>query len=129
MNVSVEQIMNSLPASYRIRLVAGKNGIYNNEINWVSVVEDYSVEKFKHLNQIVLTSGINNVCDDKLISFVKNLNKAKVSAIIINIGKYIKEIPKEVIEYCNEKDIPLYTKPWDVLMNDLTKDITRVIIR
>lgn len=129
MNVSVEQIMNNLPASYRIRLVAGKNGIYNNEINWVSVVEDYSVEKFKHLNQIVLTSGINNVCDDKLISFVKNLNKAKVSAIIINIGKYIKEIPKEVIEYCNEKDIPLYTMPWDVLMNDVTKDISRAIIR
>lgn len=129
MNVSVEQIMNNLSPAYRIRLVAGRKGIQNNEINWVSVVEDYSVEKFKHLNQIVMTSGINNVSDDKLISFVKNLGKAKVSAIIINIGKYIKEIPKEVIDYCNENDIPLYTMPWDVLMSDVTKDISRAIIR
>lgn len=129
MNVSVEQIMNNLSPAYRIRLVAGRKGVQNSEIDWVSVVEDYSDEKIKHLNRIVLTSGMNNVCDDKLISFIKNLGKVKVRAIIINIGKYIKEIPKEAIEYCNENDIPLYTMPWDVLMNDVTKDIARVIIR
>ena len=129
LNVSVEQIMNNLSPAYRIRLVAGRKGVQNSEIDWVSVVEDYSDEKFKHLNRIVLTSGMNNVCDDKLISFIKNLGKVKVRAIIINIGKYIKEIPKEAIEYCNENDIPLYTMPWDVLMNDVTKDIARVIIR
>ncbi len=80
MNVSVEQIMNNLSPAHRIRLVAGRKGIYNNEINWVSVVEDYSVEKFKHLNQIVITSGINNVCEDELINYIKSLKEVKVSA-------------------------------------------------
>ena len=118
MNISIEQIMNNLSPAYRIRLVAGKKGIYNHEINWVTIVEDYSVEKFKHINQIILTSGLNYKNEEELLEYVKCLKEVQVSAIIINIGKYIKEVPKSIVEYCNETDIPLYTMPWDVLMSD-----------
>lgn len=85
MNVSVEQIMNSLSPAYRIRLVAGRKGIYNYEINWVTVVEDYSIEKFKHTNQIVVTSGLNYTCEDDLLNYMKCLKEVKVRALIINV--------------------------------------------
>ena len=129
MNVSVEQIMNSLSPAYRIRLVAGRKGIYNYEINWVTVVEDYSIEKFKHTNQIVVTSGLNYTCEDDLLNYMKCLKEVKVRALIINVGKYIKELPKSIIDYCNGNDIPLYTMPWDVLMSDVVKDISKAIIK
>ena len=129
MNVSVEQIMNSLSPAYRIRLVAGRKGIYNYEINWVTVVEDYSIEKFKHTNQIVVTSGLNYTCEDDLLNYMKCLKEVKVRAFIVNVGKYIKELPKSIIDYCNGNDIPLYTMPWDVLMSDVVKDISKAIIK
>lgn len=129
MNISIEQIMNNLSPAYRIRLVAGRKGIYNHEINWVTIVEDYSVEKFKHINQIILTSGLNYKNEEELLEYVKCLKEVQVSAIIINIGKYIKEVPKSIVEYCNETDIPLYTMPWDVLMSDVVRDISKTIIK
>ena len=121
MPISVEQIVNNLPPYYRIRLVAGKKGIYNTDISWVSVVEDYDTEKFKNFNRIILTSGMNIESTDEILNFAKNLHTVKVSALFVNTGKYIKQIPKEVKEYCDEVDMPLYTIPWDVLMSDVRK--------
>ncbi len=129
MPISVEQIVNNLPPYYRIRLVAGKKGIYNTDISWVSVVEDYDTEKFKNTNRIILTSGMNIESEDEILNFAKNLHKVKVSALFVNIGKYIKEIPKELRNYCDEVNIPLYTIPWDVLMSDVAKDIIQALMR
>lgn len=129
MPISVEQIVNNLPPCYRIRLVAGKKGIYNTDISWASVVEDYDTEKFKNTNRIVLTSGMNIQNIGELLSFAKNLHKVKARALFVNIGKYIKEIPKAVKDYCDKADIPLYTIPWDVLMSDVSKDIVHALMR
>ena len=129
MPISVEQIVNNLPPYYRIRLVAGKKGIYNTDISWVSVVEDYDTEKFKNFNRIILTSGMNIESTDEILNFAKNLHTVKVSALFVNTGKYIKQIPKEVKEYCDEVDMPLYTIPWDVLMSDVAKDIIHALMR
>ena len=96
MPISVEQIVNILPPYYRIRPVAGKKGIYNTDISWVSVVEDYDTEKFKNFNRIILTSGMNIESTDEILNFAKNLHKVKVCALFVNIGKYIKEIPREL---------------------------------
>lgn len=129
MPISVEQIVNNLPPYYRIRLLAGKRGIHNTDISWVSVVEDYDTEKFKNINRIVLTSGMNIQNINELLNFVKNIHKVKGPALFINVGKYIKEIPEEVKEYCDEVSLPLYTIPWDVLMSDVAKDLIYILMR
>ncbi len=130
MAISVERIINSLSPSYRIRLVAGKKeeGEEQEEVNWISVVEDYSTEKFKNRKQIIVTSGINMKKDEELLILAKNLYKFQTKALILNIGKYIKSVPKDLIEYCDFVGLPLYTVPWDVFMSDVVRDISRLII-
>ncbi len=129
MTISIEQLVNNLPPYYRIRLVAGKKGISNTDIGWVSVVEDYDTEKFKNTNRIVLTSGMHIKSMDEVLNFAQNLHKVKAPALFINTGKYIKEVPEEVKEYCDKVDMPLYTIPWDVLMSDVAKDIVHALVQ
>lgn len=128
MSLTVEKIMNLLPSSYRIRLVAGKGGLCRSDINWVSLVEDYDTEKFRNINQIVITAGINMKCEEELAEYVKNLHEARTAALILNVGKYIKKVDDEIINFCNKVDLPLYTMPWDVLMSDLVRDISKILI-
>ncbi len=128
MTISVKSIMNNLSPSYRIRLIAGKNGIDDTNINWVSVVEDYSVEKFKNDNQIILTSVMRYSTDEDLMSLAKNLYKVNAKALIVNIGRYIYSIPIDLKEYCDKINMPLYTIPGDVLMSDVAKDISHILI-
>ena len=91
-------------------------------------MEDYSTEKFKNVNQIVITAGVKNNDSGYLLSFVENLHKAKARALIINTGKYIMSVPESVTEYCDRVGLPLYTMPWDVLINDVVKDIAHMLM-
>ena len=51
-----------------------------------------------------------------------------VLALIVNIGKYINEIPKEAIEIANKLEIPLFTLPWEVRLVEVSKEISNAII-
>ena len=46
------------------------------------------------------------------------------AGMIINIGEYVLEIPKELISYCDENDFPLIEVPWEVYIGDMIKDIS-----
>lgn len=128
MSITVEQLMVNLSNSYRVRLIAGKKGISQSDINWVSIVEDFSTEKFKNVKLIILTACINLENTQQLLDFLKACHEAQAKAIIINVGKYIHNVPDDIKTYCNSVNLPLYTIPWDVLMSNVSKDIAHMLI-
>ena len=81
-----------------------------------------------HGNELVFTAGILNKGGDWLLNFTKRLYKAGTSAFVVNIGPHTKEIPAEVIEYCNKVNMPLFTIPWETRMVDMTRDFCRRIM-
>ncbi|NLK22880.1 MAG: hypothetical protein GX309_02505 [Clostridiales bacterium] len=54
-------------------------------------------------NELVLTTCLANSNSADLLNYINNLIKNNASGLIINTGKYIKEIPKSVIDLCNKK--------------------------
>jgi hypothetical protein len=128
MSIVVRRLCRNLQKEYRINLVAGADGL-DNKVSWVHILEDCEVADFLHGNEVVLTTGIGNLANDTtLMEFVKKLHVSNASAIMINIGPYIKSVPKEIIEYCNRVKIPLYTVPWEVKLVDLTRQFCRMLI-
>jgi hypothetical protein len=128
MSATVSNIFENLSPSYRLKCIAGKSGINSQPVHWVSVVEDDDVKKFRNTNEIILTSGLRNSHEDYLLKFAQKLNQANACALIINIGPYIKEIPKNLIDFCNETNLPLFVMPWEILMVDVVRDICHFII-
>lgn len=105
-----------------MKLLAGQKGL-NNLVEWVHIIENDEVSEFLHGNEVVLTSGILNDGDGWLLEYTKKLYAARASAFVVNIGPYTKSIPNDVIEYCNQIKMPLYTIPWETRMVDLTRNI------
>lgn len=58
-----------------------------------------------------------------VVRIYKKLYAARTSAFVVNIGPYTKSIPNDVIAYCNQVKMPLYTIPWETRMVDLTRNI------
>ncbi len=112
---------------YKMKLVAGSRGL-NNLVTWVHIIEDDDVTKFLRGNELVFTAGILNNENDWLLNYTKKLFEAGTSAFVVNIGPHTKSIPSDVIEYCNEVNMPLFTIPWDTRMVDMTKDFCRRIM-
>lgn len=127
MAIMVKKLYKKGTFLYKMNLIAGRNGL-NNLVQWVHIIEDDSVISFLHGNELVFTAGILNSHKDWLLNFAQKLNEAKVSAFVINIGPHTTEVPAEVIDYCNEVNMPLFTIPWETKMVDMTRDFCNRII-
>lgn len=122
MSVTVGNLLENGADLYQMKLLAGKKGL-NNLVEWVHIIENDEVSKFLHGNEIVFTSGILNNYDNWLLEYAKKLYSVGTSAFVVNIGPFTKSISKEVVQYCNEVKMPLYTIPWETRMVDVTRDI------
>ncbi|MFR1904322.1 PucR family transcriptional regulator [Clostridium neonatale] len=105
-----------------MKLLAGRKGL-NNLVEWVHIIENDEVSKFLHGNEVVFTSGILNNNEKWLLEYAEKLYKSGTSAFVVNLGPYTKTISKDVIEFCNEVKMPLYSMPWETRMVDVTRDI------
>ncbi len=121
MAIAVRKLYKNGSFLYKMKLVAGKDGL-DNLVKWIHIIEDVEVSSFLHGNELVFTAGILNKDSGWLLNFAKELYVAGVSAFVVNIGPHTKEIPKEVVSYCNEVSMPLFTIPWKTRMVDMTRD-------
>ena len=98
-----------------VTLVAGERGM-GNVVRWLHMVESNAISSFLDGQEIAFTTGVGLNRDETLLDLVKANNEHKASGMVINIGPFIKEVPKDVIDYCNKEGFPLFTVPWRVHM-------------
>ncbi len=127
MAIMVKKLYKNGRFLYNMKLIAGSEGMQN-LVNWVHIIEDDDVAKFLHGSELVFTAGIQNKSEDWLLRYTQKLYEAGTSAFVVNIGPYTKVIPKEVIKFCNEVNMPLFTIPWETRMVDMTRDFCRRIM-
>ena len=128
MSITVGKLFGNGTVLYQMKLLAGHKGL-NNLVEWVHIIENDEVSQFLHGNEVVFTSGILNNNEGWLLEYAKKLYTAGTSAFVVNIGPYTKIITEEVVKYCNEVNMPLYTIPWETRMVDVTRDICYSIMQ
>lgn len=121
MSIMVKKIYKNGTFLYNMKLIAGQNGL-DNLVQWVHIIEDDNVISFLHGNELVFTAGILNRQKGWLLNFAVKLKQVNASAFVVNIGPHTGEIEEDVINYCNEVNLPLFTIPWETKMVDMTRD-------
>lgn len=129
MGFTIEDMVTETGGKYQMKMLAGADG-WSNSISWILMVEDMTIlQNFKG-KDLAVTTGLGFPEPDKLLMLVKRLVRLGASGLIINTGKYIHDIPPQVIACCDENDLPLLTVPWDVLLFDMIKDLNiRVLLQ
>lgn len=123
MGFTIEDALIQTQDLYQLKLLAGHQGCAN-AISWVHMVEDTTIIRQLWGKELAVTTGLGFQSHDALMEFVQTLNKYNSVGLIVNTGKYINDIPQDIIDYCNEQDFPLLTTPWKVHMADLIKDFS-----
>lgn len=116
-----------LPYLEKMKLVAGEGGL-DNVISWVHVVELPEASDWVKGGELLFITGVG-IKDNKeaLLKLVKDINDRRLSGLVINVGPYIKETPKEVIDLANNLDFPIFELPFEVKLIDITQSICRAI--
>lgn len=127
MAITLSQLCENTHENYDMKLIAGINGL-KNTVRWVHIVEDSEVPDFLHGNELIFTTGIGHVGNEWLREFIYSLHKKGAVGLVVNIGPHITAVPPQVIVYCEQNDLPLFTIPWKTRIIDITYDFCRKII-
>lgn len=129
MAITMANLCQNCENIYGMKLMAGADGL-DNYVRWVHLIEDRDVPNFLHGSELVFITGIGQQSsnDSWLFDFVKKLFDQKAVGLVVNIGPYICSIPKEVIDFCEDNDLPLFAVPWSVHLVDIIYDYCHKII-
>lgn len=103
-----------------ITLLAGKEGL-SRTVSWVHFVESNEISEFLEGGEVVFVTGVAIEKDDDLFPLIESIIRNGASGIVINVGLYIKEVPSEILEICEERQIPLLVVPWSVYMAEIMR--------
>ena len=129
MSFTIEDMMLTSEKRYEMKFLAGKNG-WANSISWVLLLEDTTIIQNFWGKEVAVTTGLGFPEKEDWMRLARKLNRYHASGLIINVGQYIREIPEELMAYCDENDLPLLTVPWEVRLSDMIKDFSiRVFVQ
>lgn len=114
---------------FKLSLRAGQNSI-RNTVTWVYMIEDEYLIPYFHGAELAVTTGVKMAHDPSwLMTLVQNLAERHVSGLIVNIGKYVTNIPQDVINFCNAHDFPLFTMPWEIKITEMIQTFCMSIMK
>lgn len=115
------EIYEETKEKYKLRILAGKNGM-DNVTGWVHMLEDETIINRFSGEELAVTTGMKAGNEGWLLRLVSSMKNAESTGIIINTGMYLKQIPEEVIDWCEAHDFPLLEMPWEISITDLIQD-------
>lgn len=121
MAISVRNLYELTKDKYKIKLIAGEEGL-DNDVRWMYFMEDTEVADFLYGREFVITTGLTKKDERWFMDLVNKLIDRNACGLILNVGKYITDIPKELISYCNERSFPIFTMPWEIHIVDIVKE-------
>lgn len=113
MSIPVLDFYESSHVAYGLHVLTGHSGM-THEFRWMQLCEDPGNITFMRGGELVVTTGLAAHHRGWLENFVRLLIEKHATALIINVGKYIKEeaIPEKLLLRCRERQFPILTMPW-----------------
>lgn len=127
MAISLKNIYEDTKEKYKLQLLAGKEGV-DNVVNWVHFMEDSKTIDFIRGSELIITTGLGCNNENWLYNLIEGLIHRNACGLIVNTGMYIKGISQSVVDYCNEKNFPLFTMPWEIHLVDIMQDYCNKIV-
>ena len=128
MAATLEKIYEVALHHYHMKLAAGRGGL-SNLVDWVHVVEEVDYVHFLKGRELIVTTGIKEPDDVGLLEFTRRVHATGASGLVFNVGRYIKHVPKEVQEFGETHDFPVFVLPWEVHLVDFNRELCNLIYR
>ncbi|WP_214107096.1 PucR family transcriptional regulator [Acrocarpospora catenulata] len=110
------------------RLIAGKGGL-DRIVQRLNVMEVPDILAWVKPNELLLTTGypLRNT-PQSLGRLVADLDERGLSALAIKLGRYLDELPEEMIEQADRLSFPLILLPNDVGFDDILNQVLTDIL-
>lgn len=126
MALTLEELIELTKDQFSLNVIAGTQH-FGHVVTWVHMMEDTDITRLFWGNEVVVTTGYTLKTEEDMFHLIDTLDKARCTALIINTGKYIKKVPKSVIDYCEKMQLPLLTIPWKVHVTEFVRECCSLV--
>lgn len=111
-----------------------RNCSLNRQVDWIYLAETSPNLKknFFQSNEDVLFFVVGHGPSHNyftLKKLVDDVYELKAAGLVFFLGRYIFEIPTDIIEYCESLNLPILTLPWEVSYIDVNKELCAKLIK
>lgn len=113
----------TLQAFQDCKIVSGKNGL-NRSVEFVNISDTPDIGKFLKGNELLLTTGYGFKDNTEILTnFISHLSEINVAGLIIKENRFIKKIPKPVIDLSNKLNFPIMLLTGQQTLGELSNKI------
>ncbi|TXL66802.1 hypothetical protein FHP05_05370 [Cerasibacillus terrae] len=128
MGLTVKEILKR-PHFQDVEILAGKKGL-KRKVSWAHIVE---INTFGHLlngQEVILTTGMNwdNEDTEKCLHYLQQLLDHHASALCIELGTHMKNVPQEMLTLAESRDFPIIVFKKEVKFIDIMRDLHKMIL-
>lgn len=127
MSMKLNDLLEACP-QVRLSLEAGREGL-ERAIGWVHVLESPAMTGYLHGGEMVLATGCLLEGPADVLAYVKRLHAQGASAVALDVGNFIPEIPADVIHFCNDHGFPLFSIPKDEAFERVAQPLCNCIVK
>ncbi len=129
MTLTIAQALHELPILSKAQVVAGASGV-DRTIRWTHIIDHPDVVPWVKEGHLLLTTAFAIMLHpEEQAGLIRSLDEKHLAGMMVNIGRYMLEIPAEMIAAADACGFPLITLPWDVDFTDVTHAIHEHILQ
>ncbi len=128
MPLTIEQALKEIPFLKSAKVVAGRENIQN-IIRWTHIVDHPDVLPWVQEGYLLLTTAFSLMVTPEIQNdLIPHLAEKKLTGMMINVGRYMGEIPEGMVAAAQAYKFPLIALPWEINFTDVTHAIHERII-
>ena len=126
MAVELQYLYREIRPEYEVKLHTAS--CYDRKISWIHTVEGSELAQFLHGDELVFNSGLNYKSEEWLKEFLETMDRAGAGGVIIAVREG-KEFPGEIIDWCNERKLPLFSASWKTPYIDIMRKFSEILLK
>ncbi|MFE0381822.1 PucR family transcriptional regulator [Streptomyces inhibens] len=125
--IPVREVLSS-PCLAGARLVAGESGL-DRVVQRLNVMEVPDILPWTKPNELLLTTGYPlRETPEALAALVAGLEERQLAAVAVKLGRYLDELPPEMLDMADRLGLPLVILPDDVAFDDILNQVLTDIL-
>lgn len=125
MAVALEDLYREIEPMYDMRLVT--DSCFHKVIEWTHIVENPEFIELLHGDELVFSAGIQYTSEEWLMDFVQKLIDAGTGGLVLSLHEG-QNYPQRIIDYCNEKEFPLFSSGWKTPYLDVMRIFASILL-
>ncbi len=124
--ITLKQLYEQTKVKFKLSVLAA-NDHMNREVSRLYYMEDTKISGWTRHGELIVSTLMTYHTECRLKEFIDSFLPYDPPGIMINLGGYINEIPKSIIDYCEKIHMPLLVFPWEIYLQDIMQTFTNMI--